>query len=330
MELSQTSSRSKTIALTGGTGFLGYHLIFSLLEANYRVLLLKRKGSFHPLMKTYPKGVEALEIDFTDEAALTRACDRAASVIHAAGLVSYDNEDQTQMFEVHVELTRRMIRCAQNAGVQRFVHVSSIVTIGHGFVPRNEESPFNAQDLGLAYWTTKYEAERIALAANAPGFEVVVVNPGSLLGEGEKNNQLLPFVKKLARSERPFLPDGGSDFLDVRDGAKGTLLALEKGRPGERYILGSVNLTYRQFHEKLRKVFDLRSRPRMVPRWALSAVEAILRIVEKVTGLDFPVNSARLRRVNGIYMFHHLIKARQELGYTPAPLDRAIRAMVEE
>ncbi|MBI3555660.1 MAG: NAD-dependent epimerase/dehydratase family protein, partial [Deltaproteobacteria bacterium] len=213
----------------------------------------------------------------------------------------------------------------------RFVHVSSIVTLGHSDVPRDESAAYDAQKLRLAYWDTKAEAERLALTANhPPDFEVIMVNPGSLLGPGEKNGQLLPFVKKLAGSERPFLPDGGSDFLDVRDAAKGTVLALEKGKAGERYVLGAENLTYAGFHKKLREAIGKNSAPRIAPRWMLAAVENVLGAFEGTTGIDLPINAARLRRVNGVYMFHDLSKAKKELGYSPGPIESALRAMLEE
>ncbi|MBI3544930.1 MAG: NAD-dependent dehydratase, partial [Deltaproteobacteria bacterium] len=117
---------------------------------------------------------------------------------------------------------------------------------------------------------------------------------------------------------------------DVRDAAEGTVLALERGRPGERYVLGSDNLTYAQFHAKLRAAFGKTSHPRIVPRWALGSVGALLAAFETLTGVDLPVNSARLRRVNGVYMFHDISKARRELGYAPGPIEPALRVMLEE
>ncbi len=322
---------NKIIALTGGTGFLGLHLVEALLSKGYTVRLLRRPGSVHPKMKMLPANVEGRDVDFADTAALAKACAGAGAVIHAAGLVSYNRKDQANMQETHVALTNRVLEAARRAGVTRFIHVSSIVTLGHSDVPRDETAEYDAAELHLAYWDTKAEAENSAIAANhPPEFEVVVVNPGSLLGPGEKNGQLLPFVKKLASSERPFLPDGGSDFLDVRDAARGTVLALEKGKAGERYVLGSENLTYAGFHKKLRAAMGKRSAPRILPRWTLAAAENMLGALESLTGVDLPINAARLRRVNGVYMFHDISKAKKELGYQPGPIEPALRAMLEE
>lgn len=318
-----------TIVLTGGTGFLGYHLVPELVRAGYRVKLMKR-SSLHPAMQVLPFEAKAVDSDFSNIDELASHCDGAIAVIHAAGLVSYDRKDQARMGEVHVGLTARMIEAAKRAQVRRFVHVSSIVTIGHGKTPRDETAEFNASGLRLAYWDTKFEAERVALAAQAPDFDVVVVNPGSLLGPGEKNGQLLPFIKKLAASERPVLPDGGSDFLDCADAARGTLLALEKGKGGQRYILGAENLTYAQFHSKLRAAFGLASKPRVLPTGLLTSASKVLQAFESISGIDLPVNAARLRRVNGVFMFHDLAKARQELGYQPGSIEPALRLMLKE
>lgn len=317
------------VAVTGGTGFLGYHLVPALIDAGYHVRLLTRPSSTHPLVTSYPKEVQRANVDFSDANAIEKALQGAGAIIHAAGLVSYDRDAQPKMHETHVELTRRMLEAARRAGLKRFVHVSSIVTLGHSSVPRDESAEYNAAPLHLAYWDTKFEAERLALAANGPDIEVVVVNPGSLIGAGEKGGQLLPFVRKLARSERPFLPSGGSDFLDVRDGARGTVLALERGKPGSRYVLGAVNLSYAEFHKLMRTMLGKKSRPRMVPRWALGIVERLLRFFETLTHMDLSVNSARLRRVNGVYMFHDISKAKRELGYSPGRLEPAIREMIK-
>src|SRR5581483_1210805 len=153
----------RSVALTGGTGFLGYHLIPALLGAGYRVRLLKRQGSFHPLMQHYPEGVEPIEMDFRNVASIEQALRGSQAVIHGIGLVSYDLKDQKKMWDVHVLLTQRMLEAAKKAGIQRFVHVSSIVALGHGKKIRDESAVFNAQDLHLPYWDTKAEAERIAL-----------------------------------------------------------------------------------------------------------------------------------------------------------------------
>lgn len=320
-----------TIAVTGGTGFLGYHLVPELIRSGYRVKLLKRRGSFHPNVKEYPEGVSVVEVDFEVEPdQIAKACSGCIGIIHAAGLVSYDLRDQPRMYETHVTLTRKMLQAARIAQVRRFVHVSSIVTIGHGRIPRDEQSPYNAEGLRLAYWATKLEAEKIALAANSKELNVIVVNPGSLLGKGEKNGQLLPFIEKLIGSERPILPDGGSDFLDCADAAKGVVLGLERGRPGERYILGSQNLTYAEFHKRLRGAFGKESRPIVLPRALLQVVAKCLELFERISGIDLPVNSARLRRVNGVYMFHDLAKAKNELGVSPGPIEPALRLMLEK
>lgn len=335
-KLTGMQSRVSTpiVVVTGGTGFLGFSLVPELLSAGYEVRLLCRPRTgepLHPKWAELPVGVHAHEVDFSEVDALARACAGATAVVHAAGVVSYDRKDQERMKEVHVDLTSRMLDAAQWAQVKRFVHVSSIVTLGCSRELRDETSVFNAETLRLAYWDTKAAAERLALAANdPPRFEVVVVNPGSLLGPGEKYGQLSSFLMKLARSKRPFLPDGGSDFLDVRDAAQGTVAALKCGRAGERYVLGGFNLTYAQLHARLRAALGLASHPRILPRWSLASVEKFLCAFEACTGVDLPVNSARLRRVNGVYMFHDLSKARCALGFQPRPIEPALRAMLEE
>lgn len=322
--------KNQTVALTGGTGFLGYHLVYCLLDAGYRVRLLNRAGSKHPLVTTYPLGVEVVEVDLSREDRIERALCGVSSIVHCAGLVSYQRKDTERLYEVHVNLTKRMLSAARKAGVRRFVHVSSIVALGHGLELRDETAIFNAQDLDLHYWTTKYESEQIALAAVSKDFEVVVVNPGTLVGYGEKYGHARPLFEKLRNAKWALLPDGGSDFLDAVDAAKGTVLALERGRSGQRYILGSENLTYADMHQRLRNLNGSSAVSFRIPRWVMRGAILILKSIERLTGLDLPLNSSRLTRVNGIFMFHDISKAKRELGYSPHPIDDCLRQMFKE
>lgn len=294
------------IVVTGATGFLGSHVTGALQRAGYQVR---------------PLGREAQSMDV-----LTRAFRGAFGVVHVAGVVGYRKHDRATMIEANVELTKRVLTAAKQSGIAKIVHVSSIVTIGYRIAPADlmtETNKYNAAPLRLAYWDTKHEAEELALtaAASAPP-DVVCVNPGTLLGPGERRKGMTDTIRTLSRLPLALMPRGGSDFADVRDVAEGIVLALKKGKNAERYILGSENLSYRELYLRIRKVGNKVAHALILPSASLAILQAGARVIEEATGCD--LGSAWLRRTNGLYLYHSSAKAIHELGYAPHLIDEAL------
>ena len=289
------------VFVTGGArGFIGGHLV----EA------LERGG--HEVAREW--------IDVRDRPALVRAMQGSEAVIHLAALYSYTAPAPT-FDAVNVEGTRNVIAACREAGVLRLVHTSTCGTCGPvaGRAATEDDAP-PAWELRVPYKRTKLEAERLVLAAAADGLDALCVNPTTPIGEGD----LAPtptgrMVRGVASGRyRATLRGGGLNLVDVRDIARGHLLALERGRAGERYLLGGVDLT-------LAEVFALiaRAAGRRPPRLRLpyAAVRALAQV-----GLANRHEVALAR----LPAWFSSAKAARELGYEPAPVGPAVERAVAD
>ncbi len=287
----------------GGRGFVGGHLVQALEEAG------------HDVAREWA--------DLRDRAGLEQAMRGCDAVVHVAALYSYD-APHAEMEAINVRGTENVIAACGAAGVRRLVHTSTAGTCGPvpGRAATEDDEP-PSWELAVPYKRTKLEAERLVLAAAADGLEALCVNPTTPIGEGDDvPTPTGRMVCGIASGRyRATLRSGGLNLVDVRDVARGHVLALERGRPGERYLLGGVNLT-------LAEVFALiaRAAGRRPPRVRLpyAAAQALARV-----GLA-NANEVALARLPAWF---DTGKARRELDYEPSPIvpavERAVRAALE-
>jgi dihydroflavonol-4-reductase len=314
----------KRVCVTGGTGFLGYHLVRQLLElgAEVSVLALPPRGP-HPL-SAHPQ-VRCVFGDLLDREAVRRAVAGCAVLFHTAGMVVLWGRARERMQAVHVQGTRNVLDAA-DAGA-RVVHTSSVVAVGasRAGTIRTEDSPFNLGGCAIDYVLTKRAAEEAALDAAARGRSVVITNPGYLIGpEDYEGSAMGRFCLRFWKGRVPLAPPGGLNLADVRDVAAGHLLAAERGRPGRRYILGGENLLWRDFMRLLSEVAGWR--PRAVPRvpgWLLSTLAAVGEARAWWTERE-PYPSFQHARLNRYCWFYRSDRAAAELGYRSRPVAAAL------
>lgn len=316
--------------ITGGAGFLGQKLARALLSDGHQVRLLVRT----------PKGVKIGSDDFpvsyivgdlADEASLDKACEGMDWVFHAAGVISYNPKKAELMRRTNVDGTKAMAEAALRQKVKRFVFTSSTAAIGVNEDPRvvlNEETPFNARKLGLAYFDTKYDAERELLKVVANGLDAVIVNPGSLLGPGDTRRFEKGYAGLVYKYNPPVLFHGGINFVDIDDVVRGHLLAMQKGRTGERYILGGENLSFGELIIRINAIIG-RKPPRFhVPVAAMGMMAGALRFLNML-GVDIHMTPELVRQVCSWYLYVDSGKAERELGYKPQRIDRAIAGTID-
>jgi len=269
--------------VTGATGFVGSAVVRELLAAGVEVRALVRTTS--PRENLQGLAVEVVEGDLSDLASLRRAVQGCQVVYHLAALYSPRPEDGGHLYEVNVGGTERLLQAAQEAGVLRFVHTSTIGTVGRppGGGLASEQYPFNDWERGSHYARSKALAEAKALAAARAGFPVVVVNPCAPVGARDRGPSSTGhrILAVLAR-RIPSFPLGGINFVAVRDVARGHLLAAERGRPGERYILGHAqgNLDLATFVRLVAEVAGIPA-PRLRARNPLLRLYGALRARER-------------------------------------------------
>lgn len=287
------------VYVTGASGFIGGHVARELREAGH--------------------DVRDEWIDLGDRERLARAITGCHAVFHLAALYSYD-APASEHDRVNVDGTRTIVELCRELGVKRLVHTSTCGTCGpvEGRAATENDSP-PAYELTVPYKRTKLEAERIVLDAARDGFNAVVVNPTTPVGDGDRfPTPTGRMVEGVATGRYRGYLDTGVNVVDVRDVARGHLLAHERGRSGERYLLGGVDLT---LEELFGAIADLAGRRRPRLRLPYRAVQALARA--GVANAD-EVVLARLP------MWFSSEKARSELGYEPGPVEPALARAVHE
>jgi len=315
----------KPTLVTGATGFLGWHVARALLERGDSVRALARDpGKLREL-----PGVQPVQGDLRDPASLERAVEGCGVVFHVAADYRLWTRQPEEMYRSNVEGTRAMLAAAQRAGVDRFVYTSTVGCIG---IPPNgigaERSEAFLGDMQGPYKRSKFMAEQVALEFAKGGFPVVIVNPTAPVGDHDfKPTPTGKMVVDFVRGAIPAYTDTGLNIVDVRDVACGHLAACEHGIAGERYILGSENLTLQQILETLAGILQ-RKAPRVRIPYALAYAAGVASTAwAEITGHEprAPLDAVRMSRKK---MWVHHQKAARDLGYSPGPAADALRRAV--
>lgn len=319
---------AKTL-VTGGTGFLGSHVVRALAQRGDPLRLLVRRGS----ALDHLSGLELERVggDVTDRRAVRRAMEGVDRVFHLAGSTSMQAGSRDAVFNLNVKGTRLVMEEALAAGVKRVVHTSSVAAIGPARArgTADENQPFTAGGLGIAYANSKHEAEVEALRVAAHGLPLVIVNPSFVLGPDDPKGTSMALVRRFLLGLIPVYVDGGLNIVDVRDVARGHLLADEKGEVGERYILAGRNFTLDRLFADFARLSGREQLPVKLPgRPTALAVQALAR-----AGLPLPVSPDEVRSAT-LWWTYRNTKARRQLGFEPRPheetLEDAVRWQMEQ
>jgi dihydroflavonol-4-reductase len=316
--------------VTGATGFVGSHVARFLAGQGAELRLLVRPSS--PTANLEGIAGERVTGDLREPESLRTAMAGCEAVFHVAADYRLWAPEPHEMYRSNVEGTRNIIQLAQQSGVRRVIYTSSVATMGftsNGHLA-DESSPVGLGDMIGHYKRSKFQAEQIALEAGRSGADVVVVNPTTPVGEQDiKPTPTGRIIVDFLKRKFPAYVDTGLNLVDVAEVARGQVAALEKGRRGERYILGGENLTLKQILDKLGAITGLPS-PRVKLPYAVAMATGILDTA--VTGLllrrepRVTVDAVRMGRKK---MFVSSAKAERELGWKIVPVDDALRRAVE-
>lgn len=315
----------KPTLVTGASGFLGWHVARLLVECGHPVRALVR-----PTSRLRELDAEAVTGDLRDPDSLARAAAGCGLVFHVAADYRLWARDPGELYRSNVDGTRNLLTAARAAGVERVVYTSTVGCIG---IPPgglgDETTSVRLEEMSGAYKRSKFLAERVALEFAAGGFPVVIVNPTAPVGDHDfKPTPTGKIVLDFLNGGMPAYIDTGLNVVDARDTARGHLLACERGRPGERYILGSENLTLAAILEKLAAITG-----RPAPRWRMPyavacAAGAASTGWARLSGSPprVPWDAVRMARKK-MWVTH--AKAARELGFSPGPADAALSHAVE-
>jgi dihydroflavonol-4-reductase len=318
------------ILVTGGTGFLGSHFMNELCKrvdaAHVRVLNLVNTPVLERL------GVEVLVGTVTSRADVERAMDGATHVYHLAGFVSRRPQDAHLMFAVHVDGTREVCRAASEAGVKRMVMASTSGTIA--ISERDDEWPDERSPPPMAliarwpYYSSKLYQEATARQFCGDKVELVTVNPSLLLGPGDERIGSTREVLSFLSGDVRIVPQGGLNFVDARDVAAIIPVAMEKGRPGERYLLGGHNMTFAEYFDRMERLSKKYvARTTLRGRWPYLAARAQAAVF-KALGRTPPIEPAAADQARYFWYFDGT-KAREELGFAAREASQTIFDTIE-
>jgi len=318
--------------ITGATGFLGSHVARVLAAQGAELRLLVRPTS--DLRNIAGLKADRVAGDLRDPASIEKAMAGCDTVFHVAADYRLWVRDPEQMYRSNVEGTRALLASARKQGVRRVVYTSSVATMGFtangAGTPADENSPVTLADMIGHYKRSKFMAERVALEAARDGIDVVVVNPTTPIGERDiKPTPTGRIVVDFLKRKFPAYVETGLNLVDATECARGHLQAHEKGRAGERYILGGENLTLKQILDRLGAITGLPS-PKVKLPYFFALVTGV--VDETVTGRILgrePRATIDAVRMGRKMMFVSSAKAERELGWRQAPVEGALRRAVE-
>jgi len=309
---------SPTTLITGGTGFLGQHLVRQLVDSGAKDIRVMATSIPEWLADL---GVDTFEGSVTNEDDVARALEGVTDIYHLAGKVSRDKDDSREMYKLHVDGTRLLCDAAKKSGVTTIVLASS-----SGTIAVSENSDEIADETYSApldivarwpYYASKAYQEMAALERfSGKGLRLVIMNPSLLLGPGDDRLSSTKVVMDFMARKIGAVPNGGLNFVDVRDAAEAFRAAMQKGRHGERYLLGAVNWTFVKFFDRLERLTKVAS-PRLAfpSKFAVAGAHVIDSLFRQ-WNLTSPVQADEVEMAEYFWYFHSN-KAKRELNFAP-------------
>jgi dihydroflavonol-4-reductase len=315
--------------VTGGTGFVGAHVVRALLAEGRPVRCLVRPGSRRDNLEGLD--VEVVTGDLTDPASLARALSGVETLYHVAADYRLWARDPQEIYRSNVGGTENVLAAAHGAGVSKVVYTSSVAALGlrEDGTAADESTPVERERIIGHYKKSKYDAERVAERWAERGLPVVIVNPSTPVGELDiKPTPTGRFVVDFLNRRMPAYVDTGLNLVDVRDVARGHLAAAEKGRVGQRYILGNRNMTLKEILDVLSRLTGLPSPRLRLPHWVPLTAAAVDTALARVTGRE-PRVSLESVRMSTHRMFFDASRAVHELGLPRTPVEEPLSRAVE-
>jgi dihydroflavonol-4-reductase len=322
------------IFLTGATGFVGHHVAKALTAEGATLRLLRRKTSNLRNIEGINLGTggDIVVGDLLEPGSLKCGLAGCDAVVHVAADYRLWIPDPQTMYRANVDGTRELLRMAREAGVKRFVYTSSVATMHFrtdGIVI-NEDTPVSPADMVGHYKRSKFMAEQEAVKAAHEGQQVVILNPTTPIGPNDtKPTPTGRIFVDFLKGKFPAYVDTGLNLVDVTEVARAHVLALTKGAPGRRYILGGENLTLKQILDKMSAITGIPSPTIEIP-FAVAATYAFFEewITGRIRGKE-PRATLEEVRMGRKKMFASSARAQQELGFRIVPVYEAMRAAIE-
>ena len=315
----------KTVLITGGNGFLGANLALRMTKEGFQVRLLSRGTHMNPSLQNVP--VEQFIGDIQDLSAVRKAVKGIDVVIHTAAKVSYWGKEYEEMHAINVGGTQNMIEAALEAGIEKFIHISSIAAVGSYSElrkPTDEDAPDRDPRYSTGYGRTKLRSERLVREALRHGLPAVILNPSVMVGEHDRQFLTGRLIRDVVRGRMIAYPGGGTNIVYVQDVVSSVIKSISHGRIGERYILSGNNVSFKQLFTE---IADITSSVRPlfpIPPTAVKMVSMISEIYATLTDTK-PWLPRDLARGAGVFRYYSSKKAERELDHPVTAISTTIR-----
>lgn len=317
------------VLVTGGTGFVGANLVRELAADGERIRVLARKGGDRRALEGCP--VDIVEGDLLDRDSVRAAVAGCRRVYHVAADYRLWARDARELYRANVDGTRNVLEAAAETGVERIVHTSTVGALGipHDGTPGDEDTPVSIGDMVGPYKASKFLAEGVAREWAGRGAPVVIVNPSAPIGPWDiKPTPTGQMIVDFLRGRMVASVDTGLNVVHVRDVARGHIQAAERGRIGDRYVLGHRNLSLLEIFRALSAITGIPAPRFRVPYAVAWLAAAGMEGVARMTGGTpaVPLTAVRMSRKR---MYFSAAKAVRELGLAQTPVEAALRDAVD-
>lgn len=315
--------------VTGATGFLGSALVRELLDDGRSVRVLTRPNA--DMRNVEGLDLETVHGDLREPGSLKAAVEGCEALYHAAAYYSFWDKDKRLIFDINVEGTRNMLQAALDAGVKMTVYTSTVGCIGlrPDCQPADEDTPHDPATLCNDYKLSKFQAEQVATEFAGKGLPLVIVNPSTPIGPRDiKPTPTGRIILDFLNRKVPAFVDTGLNLIDVRDCARGHILAEKKGKVGDRYILGNQNLSLIEIYQLLEKITGLKAPTVKMPYWVAHLAGWICEVVsDHITGKPpaVPLGGVKMAKY---FMYFDSSKAIRELGLPQNSVEKALEDAV--
>jgi dihydroflavonol-4-reductase len=321
----------KKVLVTGGTGFIGSRLACRLAaQEGIEVNVLVRSSSDLTSLEECIDRIRLVKGDVTSAESLEGHFDGMDEVYHIAGLTYMGSKPNPMLPKINIEGTRNVLAASRKAGVRRVLHLSSITAVGIGQSnrPLDETSPWNFDRIELEYARTKHVAEQLVAEEVRNGLDCVIVVPAFVFGAGDLNFNAGRIIKDVYNRKMPFYPLGGVCIVDVEIVVDSIIAAMQKGRTGERYIIGGDNVSFRELSQTIMKVTGVHQVSLPLPLWAARVIRYLLNFSKNRNRISKLFNMTMFA-VASEFLYFDSSKARRELGMRYEPYEQSIRRTFE-
>jgi len=319
------------VFVSGATGFIGIQLGKRLAGMGITIHALYRSDLKADLIRA--EGVKLFKGDILDKTSLLNAMEGCEAAYHTAAFAGVWSKDPSMVYQLNVDGAMNVVRAAEKCGIRRLVVTSTAGILGPAEKEAVDENSPPPTTFFTTYEESKFQLEKMLLGRTESNPEVVVVNPTRVYGPGylSESNGVTKMIKQYIEGKWRLIPGNGENsgnYVFVEDVVSGHLLAMEKGNPGERYVLGGENISYNQLFQYTREASGIQQRLFKIPLWVMLTAASLMQLISKLTGRPPMIVPNLVRKFNHNWMVSSE-KAIRELGYQPIRAKEGVRRTIE-